>query len=584
MDGARQWFKSRVGLDVTETPRHLSFCAHGILEPEEVLVVPDATQDARFAENELVAGEMGVRFYAGAPLVMEDGLALGSLCVIDRRAREFTDEQRTALRTLARQVVSQIQLRRKNFELQQARVEREEFFNRPLDMLCIAGADGFFKLLNPAFSETLGFSTEELLARPLFDFVHPADVPATHAAMARVLSGLPVISFEHRFLCKDGSYRHLNWKCAPAADGMLYASARDVTDARRAEENERIGEERLRQAVRCSGIGIFDHDHLADTLYWSPEQRAILGWTSEEDIRVADYFSILHPEDRDIVVDAVRAAHDPDGEGVFDIDYRVIRRGDHAVRWLATRSWTFFEGEGTSRRPVRTVGALLDVTERHEAEERMKASLEEKETLLKEVHHRVKNNLQVITSLLQLQSDGLAEPLLLALFREAQDRVRAMALVHESLYRSGNLDAVNFGSHVEELAQTLLRSYSTGVGIVRLEAQTEPVELDIDVAVPLSLIVNELVTNAFKYAFANGRGGVLRVIFRECEDGALFLSIGDDGPGLPPDSAPEKSPSLGLKVVRTLAGQIGGRFEILREQGAVFTLTFPRSRKPPLSP
>ena len=573
-----------MGLDLTETPRDVAFCAHAILEPGKIFVVPDATKDPRFASNELVTGEVGVRFYAGVPLVVAEGHAVGSLCVIDRRARELSDEQGEALAILARQVVSQIQLRRKNFALQQARLEREEFFNRPLDMFCIAGADGFFKLLNPAFSETLGFSNEELLARPLFDFVHPADVPATHAAMARVVSGLPVVSFEHRFRCKDGSYRHLSWKCAPAVDGILYASARDVTDARRAEENERIGEERLRQAIRCSGIGIFDHDHLADTLYWSPEQRSILGWTSEEEIRVADYFSILHPEDRDIVVDAVRAAHDPDGEGIFDIDYRVIRRGDHAVRWLATRSWTFFEGEGTSRRPVRTVGALLDVTERREAEQRMKASLAEKETLLKEVHHRVKNNLQVITSLLQLQSDGLAEPRLLALFREAQDRVRAMALVHESLYRSGNLAAVNFGTHVEELAGTLLRSYSTASAPVRLETQTEPVELDIDVAVPLSLIVNELVTNAFKHAFANGRGGVLRVVFREEKSGALFLSIGDDGPGMPADVAPELSTSLGLKVVRILAAQIGGRIEVRREPGAVFALTFPRSRKPALLP
>ena len=196
----------------------------------------------------------------------------------------------------------------------------------------------------------------------------------------------------------------------------------------------------------------------------------------------------------------------------------------------------------------------------------------------------MKNNLQVISSLLQLQSDGLAEPRLQTLFREAQDRVRAMAQVHESLYRSGDLAAVNFGAQVVELAGNLLRSYSTGGAPVRLETETQPLEIDIDVAVPLSLIVNELVTNAFKYAFSNGRGGVLRVIFRECEDGALFLSIGDDGPGLPATFDLEHSTSLGLKVVRTLSAQIGGRLEILRDQGAVFTLTFPRSRKLPHSP
>ena len=157
-----------------------------------------------------------------------------------------------------------------------------------------------------------------------------------------------------------------------------------------------------------------------------------------------------------------------------------------------------------------------------------------------------------------------------------------MALVHESLYRSGNLAAVNFGTHVEELAATLLRSYATGAAPVRLEADTQPVNLDIDVAVPLSLIVNELVTNAFKHSFGNGRGGVLRVVFHERENGWLFLSIGDDGPGLPSDFQLENSTSLGLKVVRILTAQIDGRLSVERGGGTVFALTFPRTRKNPI--
>ena len=445
IDGARQWFKSRVGLELMETPRRLAFCAYAILDPDQMLIVPDATQDPRFAGNELVTGPMSIRFYAGVPLVMEDGYALGSLCVLDQRPRELTAGQREALTVLARQVVSLIRLRRQNFALEEARAGREQFFTLALDLLCIAGMDGYFKRLNPAFSEVLGFTTEELLASPFASFIHPEDLAVTMAAIAGLGKGLAIRNFEVRFRCKDGTYRWLSWKCAPTSDGMMYASARDIT-------------------------------------------------------------------------------------------------------------------------------------ERHEAERLLKASLAEKETLLKEIHHRVKNNLQVISSLLQLQSDGLTEPRMLALFRESQDRVRAMALIHEGLYRSGNLAAVNFGTHLTELTGNLLRSYGTGPTPVRMEMQAEPVELDIDVAVPLSLIVNELVTNAFKHGFAEGRGGTLRVTFRTLEEGALFLSIGDDGPGLPPGYDAERSPSLGLKIVRILVAQLGGRLDTVSPPGVTFSITFPRTR------
>lgn len=137
----------------------------------------------------------------------------------------------------------------------------------------------------------------------------------------------------------------------------------DVTDRKQAEAKLGISEDRLQQAVRCAQIGIFDHDHLADTIYWSPEQRAIHGWSADRPIHMADFIAMLHPDDRQRIEEAVRRAHDPMGDGLFDVEHRLTRPSDGKIRWTNTRSTTFFEGKGAKRRPVRTVGAVVDITE-----------------------------------------------------------------------------------------------------------------------------------------------------------------------------------------------------------------------------
>jgi PAS domain S-box-containing protein len=150
----------------------------------------------------------------------------------------------------------------------------------------------------------------------------------------------------------------------------IVAVVRDVTEQKRAVEELRRSEERLRQAVRVSNLGIFDHDHLTETYYWSPEERAIHGWEAERPPTLSEFVALLHPEDRERIATAIRRAHDPAGDGVFDVEQRIIRP-DGEVRWLVTRSQTSFEGEGAARHPVRTVGAVLDATEWKRVEERL---------------------------------------------------------------------------------------------------------------------------------------------------------------------------------------------------------------------
>lgn len=248
VDSHRQWFKSRIGMEETETSRDVAFCAHTILEPD-VMVVPDALEDERFRENPLVTEDPHVRFYAGAPLITQEGYALGTLCVIDRVPRELSAERKEALKALSRLVVTQMELRRSVSGLSRAIRERrmteeelDQLFTVSLDMLCIAGFDGYFKRINPAWENTLGVPIEELLSKPFNEFVHPDDRDRTTAESERLDEGEQVISFENRYRCGDGSYRWLLWNATPSLDQkLIFAVARDVTQRKEAERRLSTG-------------------------------------------------------------------------------------------------------------------------------------------------------------------------------------------------------------------------------------------------------------------------------------------------------------------------------------------------------
>ena len=248
VDSHRQWFKSRIGIDETETSRDVAFCAHAILQPD-VMVVPDALEDERFRANPLVTENPNVRFYAGAPLISQEGYALGTLCVIDRVPRELSAEQKEALKALSRLVVTQMELRRSVSDLSRAIRERrmteeelDQLFTVSLDMLCIAGFDGYFKRINPAWEKLLGIPIEELLSKPFNEFVHPDDRERTTAEAEKLDEGEQVISFENRYRCGDGTYRWLLWNATPSVDNkLIFAVARDVTQRKEAERRLSTG-------------------------------------------------------------------------------------------------------------------------------------------------------------------------------------------------------------------------------------------------------------------------------------------------------------------------------------------------------
>ncbi len=208
------------------------------------------------------------------------------------------------------------------------------------------------------------------------------------------------------------------------------------------------------------------------------------------------------------------------------------------------------------------------------SENAIRLSLREKETLLKEVHHRVKNNLQVIGSLLRLQARYLSDPQARAMFEESQNRVQSISLVHEMLYRAADLSRVDFGEYLRSLTSHLSDGLKRSGGSIEITVEAAGVQMAVDAAIPCGLIVNELVTNALKHAFPNGRSGFIRVTAILEPASWLKLKVQDNGIGMPESLDVRRSGSLGLELVNTLVRQLRATVELLREGGTAFEIRF----------
>jgi len=238
VDDTRQWFKARVGIEEQQTARELAFCAHAIAsESPGIFSVKDARVDPRFASNPLVTGNPNVVFYAGAPLIVEGGAKLGTLCVIDRMPRELTPVQTHALETLSKLVVQNLELRRArgiaNSERDardRAELDLKQIFDLSVDLLCWV-RDGRWVRVNPAFERTLGWSAEELCGAPTFDFIHPDDLASSTAQRAALDGGDQAIRYEVRYRHKNGGYVWVSWNATHHC-GTTYGVGRDVTEER----------------------------------------------------------------------------------------------------------------------------------------------------------------------------------------------------------------------------------------------------------------------------------------------------------------------------------------------------------------
>lgn len=244
----------------------------------------------------------------------------------------------------------------------------------------------------------------------------------------------------------------------------------------------------------------------------------------------------------------------------------------HLGIYLEISASPIFDNKG---KVCSTVHITKDITKRKQTEQQINASLKEKEILLRELHHRVKNNMQVISSLLRLQSGTLDNDKAIAIFKECQNRVRSMALIHEKFYRSKDLTNIDFKAYVKELSQNLVQSYGISPGKITVDINIKDVSLGINTAVPCGLLINELISNSLKHAFPQKTKGQIKVSLQPVEKNQIELIISDNGIGIPDELDFRKTESLGLQLINTLVkDQLDGAIELDKSAGAKFTITF----------
>ncbi|MBC2711878.1 MAG: sensor histidine kinase [Desulfosarcina sp.] len=214
------------------------------------------------------------------------------------------------------------------------------------------------------------------------------------------------------------------------------------------------------------------------------------------------------------------------------------------------------------------------------SDQKLRQSLAEKESLLKEIHHRVKNNLQIVSSLLYLQEDYMTDPKGVDILRESQNRVKSMALIHEQLYGTADLAKIDFGRYIEGLTANLFDAYGIDPDRIRLNVRTGDIALGVDMAVPCGLIINELVSNALKHAFLPDASGTIDIAIQTPDTGRIEMVVADDGIGLTEPPADAEKKSLGLRLIDTLTAQLDGTLVINTEKGTRFSITLNAPEQP----
>ncbi len=431
--------------------------------------------------------------------------------------------------------------------------------------------DGVIRFTNPAMEEMFGYARGELTGQhsSLLNTYATEEHDRLVAEQAAQLKKKGAWRGEMSNRHKDGRiFTTLASISKLDVSGSTFwiSVQEDITERKRTEEALRQSEERFAKIFRSSPAAIFisalDTGIVLDMndscLNWLGYQRheaighttlTLSLWSNHSDRE--EIAGRLSAERAIVGVEKTFCTKDGDERDALISAELIELSGEPCVVWI-----------------------IYDITERKRADERIKNSLREKEVLLQEIHHRVKNNLQVISSLLNLQSGYIKDERVKQLFRESQDRVKSMALIHEKLYKSTDLARIDFSEYVRSLTQMLFQSYRSSRGTIELKARVEPVFLDIDTAVPVGLMLNELVSNSLKHAFPTGGPGTIFIDLEPRSKDDYTLSIRDNGVGVPADFDVDTSNSLGLRLVRILTKQIGGTLEFRSDKETEFKIMF----------
>jgi PAS domain S-box-containing protein len=459
------------------------------------------------------------------------------------------------------------------------------------DAIITKSLDGIITTWNKGAELVYGYSVEEVLGKPVSILVSPFSDEEPQVLTERIIHGEKIRYYETSRIRKNGKLINISLNLSPVfnTSGKLTAIsiiARDITERKKIEEKLRESEEKYRNIVETANEGIIVTDKESIITYLNKKMADMLGYAVEESIGKPIWYFLIE-ESKNIVKSNMIKRQ----QGIDNLYEAQLVHKDGSLIWVTINAKCLIDKNGEF---MGSLGMLSDITKRKEAEQVL-ANLEIARK--QEIHHRIKNNLQIISSLLDLQSEkfrdkkNIKDSEVREAFKKSQDRVISMALIHEELHKGEGLDELNFSPYVEELTGSLFLTNRPDITEVSLNMDLEEnIVFDMDIAVPLGIIVNELVSNSLKYAFPGRDNGEIKIIlhreerdlisisekseFKGPKSTNFVLSVSDNGIGIPEDVDIENPGSLGLQLVISLVDQLDGTLELKRNNGTEFIIRF----------
>jgi PAS domain S-box-containing protein len=521
-----------------------------------------------------------VKFFASVSLKDELGVTLESMWVFDSEPRTFSESQKEYFKSLA----DETEFRLQNYNQKELIIEKNRmiekqsiFLKNSSDITFILQPEtGKIIDVNNDIDQVLGYYPDSLLDTNFIDLVisdKDSDTSVKKWFTSEIdKNGRYSITVQ----LKDKQHEKRWFQCNfTSVDENWYVTAKDVSEIKEAESGVNELKEKFKKVVGVVSDLIYELDWDSRSLSWGDELTDILGYPNDDQFVDYDWWlDKVHPDDLERITREISMTVEGESDKVKLI-YR-IKTYDGSYKYVLNHTYVDRKEDGS---PDKIIGAIVDISdlnELKESNEDMSRSLIDKETLLKEVHHRIKNNLAIVSGMMQLQAHKEKNEAVKERLFTSSSRINTMATIHEILYQSASFSNLELDANIRKLIDSITQAYDISIDLVA-EYDLEPIELNINQAIPFSLIINEVVTNVLKHAFDDGEAGILSVkLFGT--DGKVTLTLADNGKGLPDDFDPARErDSLGLELIDALASQLDAEYSYKSlDKGAQFTLTFER--------
>lgn len=425
------------------------------------------------------------------------------------------------------------------------------------DVISVFNSSGHITYMSPNVGLLFGYTVKELIGTSLIDYVHIEDKELIQELLSFTIGEK---SLKYRFLQKNGETHDVETifkSLTREGEQIIIGTTRVITEEKIVQDRLIKSENSLKEAQKVSKVGNWSLDIINNKLDWSDQIYRLFNLKPQEFKATYEAFlDAIHPDDRDMVNEAYQ--NSLIDKTPYEIVHRLLLK-DGIIKYVFEKCSTAFNEKGEA---INSVGTIQDITELQVASNELSKSLEEKEILLKEVHHRVKNNLQIISGLLEMQSYRTKSEVVKSELAESKSRIKSIALMHEQLYQSSDMSNVDLCSYVVKLFNEIHSTFHLREREIEFNVNIEDVFLDINKAIPVGLILNELVTNSVKHAFVESSDDNKILIEAKEEADELFLTLTDNGVGMNESMEEIEKKSLGVKIIKALVGQLNGEYSI----------------------